>query len=91
MKSHVILSEKPSPIEEQTNLPYKVQEAEVNVKRLMEIVRKYAGFEELTPTLLRELVEKIEVHNVIIDKSGERHQEVDIYYRFAGKVEPLED
>ncbi len=28
----------------------------------MKVVRKYTSFEELTPTLLRELVEKIVIH-----------------------------
>lgn len=29
---------------------------------IMKVVRKYTGFEELTPTLLREFVEKIVIH-----------------------------
>ena len=31
----------------------------------MNVVRKYTSFEELTPTLLREFVEKIVVHEYV--------------------------
>ena len=40
----------------------KAQEATVNAGKFMNIVRKYTSFEELTPTLLREFIEKIVVH-----------------------------
>ncbi len=56
----------------------------------MKVVRKYTSFEELTPTLLREFVEKIVVHEVaaLDGKRGEdRRQEIEIYYSFVGKVE----
>lgn len=36
----------------------KAQEATVNAEKFMNIVRKYTRFEELTPTLLREFIEK---------------------------------
>ena len=62
-----------------------------NVERFMAVVRKYRSFEELTPTLLREFVEKIVVHeSVALD--GKRHgkqrtQVIEIFYRFIGKVD----
>ena len=37
----------------------KAQEATVNAEKFMKVVRKNTSFEELTPTLLREFVEKI--------------------------------
>jgi len=37
-------------------------EATANAEKFMKVVRKYTSFEELTPTLLREFVEKIVVH-----------------------------
>ncbi len=47
--------------------------------------------EELTPTLLREFVEKIVVHeSEALDgkRRGKlRRQEIEIYYSFVGKVE----
>ena len=52
----------------------------------MGIVRKHLAFEELTPTLLREMIEKIVVHEG--DKSsGHRIQKIDIYYSFVGDLE----
>ncbi len=33
-----------------------------NAEKLMKVFRKYTGFEELSPTLLREFVEKIVIH-----------------------------
>ena len=43
------------------NFP-KSQEATVNAEKFMDVVRRHPAFEELTPTLLREFVEKIVVH-----------------------------
>ena len=40
----------------------KSQAATVNAEKFMGIVRKHLAFEELTPTLLREMIEKIVEH-----------------------------
>ena len=73
----------------------KAQEASVNVEKFMGIVRKYASFEELTPTLLREFVEKIVVHEAVaLDgkrRGKQRRQSIEIYYSFVGKVDLPED
>ena len=53
----------------------------------MGIVRKHLAFEELTPTLLREMIEKIVVHECSYDESGTRRQDIEIYYSFVGKVD----
>ena len=65
----------------------KAQEATVNAEKFMNVVRKYTSFEELTPTLLREFVEKIVVHECSYDENGTRRQDIDIYYSFVGKVD----
>ena len=69
----------------------KAQEATVNAEKFMNVVRRHTSFEELTPTLLREFVEKIVVHeSVALDgkRRGKlRRQEIEIYYSFVGKVE----
>lgn len=69
----------------------KAQEATVNAEKFMEIVRKYTSIEELTPTLLRELVEKIVIHEAE-PLDGKRHgklrrQNIDIHHSFIGKVD----
>ena len=53
----------------------------------MNVVRRHTGFEELTPTLLREFVEKIVVHECSYDENKTRRQDIEIYYSFVGKVD----
>ena len=69
----------------------KAQEATANAEKFMNVVRRHTTIEELTPTLLREFVEKIVVHeSVALDgkRWGKlRRQEIEIYYSFVGKVE----
>ena len=69
----------------------KAQEATANAEKFMNVVRRHTTIEELTPTLLREFVEKIVVHeSVALDgkRRGKlRRQEIEIHYSFVGKVE----
>ena len=69
----------------------KAQEATENAEKFMKIVRKNMNFEELTPTLLREFVEKIVVHETVAldgKRRGKlRTQEIEVYYSFVGKIE----
>ncbi len=69
----------------------KAQEATENAEKFMNVVRRHTTIEELSPTLLREFVEKIVVHeSVALDgkRRGKlRRQEIEIYYSFVGKVE----
>ena len=59
---------------------------EGNIQEFLKIVRKYTEPSELTPEMLRELVEKIIVHAP--DKSsGHRVQRIDVYYNFIGEVD----
>jgi len=52
-----------------------------NIAQFIGIVRKYEYIKELTPELMHELIDHIEVHAP--DKSsGHRQQKVDIYFRF---------
>lgn len=54
-------------------------------------VRSFLEMDKLTPVLLKELVEKIEVHN-IVGKGKNRSQEITIHYRFLGVIEiPTDD
>ena len=57
----------------------------------IELVRRYTEFEELSTQMLNEYIEKIVVHAP--DKSsGERVQDVDIYFNFIGKIDfPAEE
>ncbi len=51
------------------------QEATVNAEKFMNIVRKHMNFEELTHTLLRNLLRKIVVHECSYDENGTRRAE----------------
>ena len=52
-----------------------------DITQFVSIVRKYEHITELTPELMHELIERIEIHAP--DKSsGHREQKVDIYFRF---------
>lgn len=56
------------------------------VEEFMKLVEKYTDFSELTTPMLNEFVDKILVHAP--DKSsGERVQEVEIYFKFIGKFD----
>ena len=69
----------------------RAREASANVEKFMGIVHRHTSFEELTPTLLREFVEKIVVHESTAEDGKRRgklrRQEIEIYYSFVGKVE----
>ncbi|MGO3595536.1 MAG: DUF4368 domain-containing protein [Enterococcus faecalis] len=59
-----------------------------NVQKFLDIVRKYTTLEKLTPSIVNELIDRIEIHKP--DKSsGKRTQQIDIYYRFVGKLDDL--
>ena len=49
-------------------------------------VRKFMQMETLTPALLNELIEKIEVHS-IEGKGKNKTQRIVIHYRFVGVIE----
>lgn len=49
-------------------------------------VRKFMQMETLTPALLNEMIEKIEVHS-IEGKGKDKTQKIVIHYRFVGIIE----
>jgi len=60
-------------------------EKTANVEKFLNTVRKYIDIQTLTPTLLREFVDKICVHEP--DRSsGKREQKVEIHYNFVGEL-----
>ena len=42
---------------------------------------------ELTAELLNTLIEKIVIHEAVKTEDGIREQEVEIFYRFVGKID----
>lgn len=70
----------------QQKLTQDAQES-VDAEKWIELIKQYASPTELTAELLNALIEKILVHEAGKDKDGNRVQEVEIYYRFIGKID----
>lgn len=62
------------------------QQAE-GVDKWINRARKYTNPTELTAELLNALIEKILIHEAVKDADGHREQEIEIYYRFIGKID----
>lgn len=75
--------------EETASLQQQIADAEskdINITSFLKVAKRYTDFEELTPGMLHELIEKIIVHEG--DKSsGHREQRIEIYYTFIGAAE----
>ena len=58
-----------------------------DAEKWVELMKRYATPAELTAELLNTLIEKIVVHEAIKGEDGSREQEVEIFYRFIGKID----
>ncbi len=59
---------------------------DINISSFLNAAKRYTDFDELTPSMLHDLIEKIIVHEG--DKSsGHREQRIEIYYTFIGAAE----
>lgn len=56
-----------------------------NINNFLKTVKRYACIETLTPALLHELIDRIEVHAPEMS-TGKRKQQIDIYYNFIGNT-----
>ena len=83
--------------EEQTQLENKKCELQAKLdksaqdtdgaEKWLSLVRKYTELTELNAPLLNELIDKIVVHEAVKDENGSRTQEIEIFYRFVGKID----
>ena len=78
--------------EEVSALQKQLDDAEnncTNINSFLKMAKRYTDFDELTPAMVRDLIEKIIVHEG--DKSsGHREQRIEIYYNFIGAAENSE-
>ena len=51
------------------------------------LIEKYEAIGELTAPLLNELIDHIKVHQAYKDENGEKVREIEIHYRFVGKID----
>lgn len=59
-----------------------------DVEAFLPLVRQYTDLQELNAHTLNELIEKIVVHEKERDEDGNVTQQVDIYYKFIGYIDP---
>ena len=57
------------------------------VERWICLIKQYSHPTELTAELLNALIEKIVIHEAIKGSDGTREQEIEIFYRFVGKID----
>jgi hypothetical protein len=65
----------------------KEQQSTEDAEKWIGLIRQFACPTELTAELLNTVIEKIVVHEAVKHEDGSREQEVEIYYRFIGKIE----
>ena len=53
------------------------------MKKYYEVIKKYIKLQELTPDMLYELIDKIEISQAFYDKEKRKHQNIKIYYKFT--------
>lgn len=58
-----------------------------NAEQWVKLIRQYSHITELTAPLLNTLIEKIIVHDATKEADGTKTQEVEIFYRFIGKID----
>lgn len=63
-----------------------IENLRISKEQFTMAVRKFMQMETLTPALLNELIERIEVHS-IEGKGKNRTQKIIIHYRFVGVIE----
>lgn len=63
------------------------REQEDGINKWLDLVKQFSSPTELTAELLNTLIEKILVHEAVKDADGNRTQEIEIIYRFVGKID----
>ncbi len=63
------------------------KQAETDAEKWLSLVRQYSAPTDLTAEMLNALIEKIVIHEAVKQPDGTRKQEIEIYYRFIGKIE----
>ena len=64
-----------------------VEKQTADVEKWIETVKRYSAPTELTAELLNALIEKIVIHEAVKLPKKQRQQEIEIFYRFVGKLD----
>ena len=65
----------------------KMEQDMIGAEKWIELIKEYSVPKELTAPLLNAMIEKILIHEATTNADNERIQEIEIYYRFIGKVD----
>ena len=65
----------------------KMEQDMIGAEKSIELIKEYSVPKELTAPLLNAMIEKILIHEATTNEDNERIQEIEIYYRFIGKVD----
>lgn len=63
------------------------QEKEARVDKWLSLIQEIISPTELTAELLNTLIEKILIHEAVKNDDGTKTQEIEIYYRYIGKID----
>lgn len=58
-----------------------------NAEKWVKLIQQYTDLKELTAEVLNTLIDKILVHEAVKNPDGTKEQEVEIFYRFVGKID----
>ena len=58
-----------------------------DAEKWIALIKQYANPTELTAEMLNTLIEKIVIHEAVKASDGTRTQEIEIFYRFVGKID----
>lgn len=65
----------------------KSEQEMISAEKWIDLIKEYSMPKELTASLLNTMIEKILIHAPEKSENGERIQEIEIYYRFIGKID----
>ena len=63
------------------------EEQVTGVEQWVKLVKQFSRPTELTALMLNTLVEKILIHTATKNPDGTREQEIEIFFRFVGKID----
>ena len=63
------------------------REQEDGITKWIDLIKQFSSPTELTAEMLNTLIEKVVVHEATKDADGKRTQEIEIFYRFVGKID----
>lgn len=65
----------------------KSEQENSDAEKWIALIKQYVNLTELTAELLNTLIGKVVINDAVVNADGEREQEVEIYYRFIGKID----